>query len=333
MPPSSAGRRPSSTWRSITARSRSGSIGGLVTWARPGGDDPSTGRSIRARAGVGVSSPMLQSGSLAVEDHRPDVEPGALGIQPGHVAQLRRGGRTRPGRRVPDDRSVGERRRGRVAAARTGGGSRSSPRRPRGSPPGAGRRASISPGPSRPSRAVSADAIGTAPASEAAATSRSRVTAKASGRSPFRSTMAPTRRPSPKTSAAGSVPRREEAGRPARERAGQRVAGRPQRRRFGDQRQQRRLEAPAGRDEQLERLVERQRVGARRRQERAGRDEALAGRPSDPERIGRPAARPARGSPRTVLISPLWAIAPERLGQPPGRDGYSSRSAGGRPRG
>ena len=33
IPPSSAGRRPSSIWRSITARSRSGSIGGLVTCA------------------------------------------------------------------------------------------------------------------------------------------------------------------------------------------------------------------------------------------------------------------------------------------------------------
>ena len=57
------GRRPSSTRRSITIRSRSGSIAGFVTWANAWRRWSATGRSRRARPGVGVSSPMLQSGS------------------------------------------------------------------------------------------------------------------------------------------------------------------------------------------------------------------------------------------------------------------------------
>ena len=48
---------------SMTARSRSGSIGGFVTWANDWRRWSATGRSTRASPGVGVSSPMLQSGS------------------------------------------------------------------------------------------------------------------------------------------------------------------------------------------------------------------------------------------------------------------------------
>ena len=64
-PPSSAGRRPSSTRRSMTIRSRSGSIAGFVTWANAWRRWSATGRSRRPRPAVGVSSPMLQSGSWA----------------------------------------------------------------------------------------------------------------------------------------------------------------------------------------------------------------------------------------------------------------------------
>ena len=64
-PPSSAGRRPSSTRRSITTRSRSGSMAGLVTWANAWRRWSATGRSRRPRPAVGVSSPMLHSGSCA----------------------------------------------------------------------------------------------------------------------------------------------------------------------------------------------------------------------------------------------------------------------------
>ena len=62
-PPRSAGRRPSSTRRSITIRSRSGSMAGFVTWANAWRRWSATGRSSRPRPGVGVSSPMLHNGS------------------------------------------------------------------------------------------------------------------------------------------------------------------------------------------------------------------------------------------------------------------------------
>ena len=55
------GARP--TRQSTTARSRSESMGGLVTCAKAWRRRSVTGRSVRASAGVGVSSPMLQSGS------------------------------------------------------------------------------------------------------------------------------------------------------------------------------------------------------------------------------------------------------------------------------
>ena len=66
-----------------------------------------------------------------------------------------------------------------------------------------GSTSSSSPGPSRPRRTVSDALNGTAPASDATATSRSRVTANAAGRNPFRSTSTPTCRPSANTIAAG----------------------------------------------------------------------------------------------------------------------------------
>ena len=205
-----------------------------------------------------------------------------------------------------------------ASGRQSGAAPRSSPRRPRGPPRGAGRRAAARrdradrAGPSRHA------ASGTAPASDAAATSRSAVTANASGRSPFRSTSAPTRRPSPKTSAAGPSHGARNPATRRRERAGQRMAERPQRRRLRDERQERGLEAPAGRDEELERLVERQRVGPVGRQQRPGLEQPPAAPP------GPPWASPAR--PRTcsrfvriVLISPLCAIE---------RNGWASRHSG-----
>ena len=173
IPPRSGARRPSSTRRSITARSRSGSIGGFVTWANAWRRWSVTGRSIRARAGVGVSSPMLQSGSRAsttivrMSSRARSASRPARWRTAGLVA-----GRSRPaaGRRPPDGtvrrRRSGARAGGRRSptgarpAATTGGGSRSSPRRPRGSPRGAGRRAGSRPardgrgGRSRPPRSA-----------------------------------------------------------------------------------------------------------------------------------------------------------------------------------
>ena len=72
------------------------------------------------------------------------------------------------------------------------------------------------------------------------------------------------------------------------------------------------------RDEQLERLVERQRVRAVRREERAGLDQPTGRRSGAPSGS---AARPRTCSrlPRTVLISPLWASA---------RNGWASPHVG-----
>ena len=114
-PPSSAGRRPSSTARSMTARSRSGSIGGFVTWANAWRRWSATGRSSRPWPGVGVSSPMLQSGSCPSSGHRLDVLAEALGVEPGQVAQ---GGRGGIGTAAGSERSAGEGRPGPLGVGR-----------------------------------------------------------------------------------------------------------------------------------------------------------------------------------------------------------------------
>ena len=178
-PPSSGGRRPSSTRRSMTARSRSGSIGGLVTWANAWRRWSATGRSSAAAAGRRRVVAHAPERLVALERHRPDVEAGALGVEAGEVAQRRRGRRPRPcgqrrsarpasgGRRGPVAWRVVDRQRApRAARLRLGvledraarPGRRGAARRARG-----GRA-----GPSRPA------ASGTAPASDATATSRSR---------------------------------------------------------------------------------------------------------------------------------------------------------------
>ncbi len=197
--PRSGLRRPSSTERSITMRSRSGSMAGLVTCANDWRRWSTTGRSSRASAGVGVSSPMLQSGSW-----------------PSRAMVLM-------SRRIRSASSPASQRvRGAVRAVetasksswktcrRSAGGDAASPlRRPR---LGAmcrtatflasasvriacsrGSTTNIWPGPSRSRSAVSAAAIGTAPASDAAATRRSVVTVMAAGRKPLRSSITPTR--------------------------------------------------------------------------------------------------------------------------------------------
>ena len=79
-------------------------MAGLVTWANAWRRWSATGRSSRPRPGVGVSSPMLQSGSWRLERHRLDVEPGALGVEAGEIAHdvvacgrlVRRGAARRP---------------------------------------------------------------------------------------------------------------------------------------------------------------------------------------------------------------------------------------------
>ena len=159
---------------------------------------------------------------------------------------------------------------------------------------------------------------GTAPASDATATSRSRVTAKAAGRRPLRSTSAPTRRPSANTIAAGPSHGARKPGRPPPERrdvgmrrAAQRRAPR------GSPSSSAGVEVPAGRRQQLERLVERQRVGAVRRQQRAGREQRRAAIPVAAGSAGPAADLLAVAADRVDLA--VVGDRAERLGEPPDR--------------
>ena len=67
-----------------------------------------------------------------------------------------------------------------------------------------------------------------------------------------------------------AIPGRQHPGRPAPERGDVRMRSSPQSDRLGDGREQRRSEIPAGRREQLQALVERQRIRAIGREQRAG---------------------------------------------------------------
>ena len=257
---------------------------------------------------------------VALERHRLDVEPGALGVEAGEVAQDVVGRRRRR-------RATGRRRRRAIRSSydRSGGvvdraargAPRPWPRRPRGSPAGPARPGAARPGPSRPRRTVSAALNGTAPASEATATSRSRVTAKAAGRSPLRSTSAPTRRPSAKTIAAGPS---HGARKPAVRRRSVATCGCGARRsaeRLGDRGQQGGGQGPAGRRQEFERLVERERVGAVRRTG-AARRPAAPRAIAELRRVGRSAADLLAIAADRVDLAVVGDRA-ERLGEPPDR--------------
>ena len=91
----------------------------------------------------------------------------------------------------------------------------------------------------------------------------------------------------------GPIPRREEAGRAAAQRGDVRVRGATEPECLGDRRQQGGGQGPAGRGQELERLVERERIGAVGGQERAGGEEGpgdLGGRG-----VRRSVRGPARG--------------------------------------
>ena len=92
------------------------------------------------------------------------------------------------------------------------------------------------------------------------------------------------------------VPRREEPGGPAAERRDVRMRRATERQRLGDRGEQGRRQLPAGRHQQLERLVERERVGAVGREQRAGGQEVGRDRPrTEVARSGRGPARGCRG--------------------------------------
>ncbi len=254
---------------------------------------------------------------MALEGHRPDVETGALGVETGQVAQRRRG---RPGRR---DRRSGVL--GQVEMA--GPWSVRSPRAAKDV------RLRLDVLEDRPTTRVYQQELARTEAASPdhliglerhrPGLGRGRDQPIGGHREGHRAQPVPIdeRADSPTVAEddrGRPVPRRDEPGHPAPERSHEGVPGHAQRRRLRDEREQRGIEAPAGQDEQLERLVERERVGAVRGEKRAGLAQTCRDRSG---RSARSAARPRTCSrfPRTVLISPLWASE---------RKGWASRQSG-----
>ena len=215
--------------------------------------------------------------------------------------------------------SVGARAAGGAAAARCGprtsggrrrgsgacGAPRPSPRRPRGSPGGRARR-----GAARPAEATTPDGLGGAERHGAGLGGDRHEPVAWSPRRPPAAARSIDQRPDPlavgEDDRGGPIPRREEAGRAAAQRGDVRVRGATEPERLGDRRQQGGGQGPAGRGQELERLVER-RANRSRRRTGAGRRRGGA------RAISEVAASPLRPRtcsrlPRTVLISPLWAI-------------------------
>ncbi len=113
----------------------------------------------------------------------------------------------------------------------------------------------------------------------------------------------------------GAVPRGDEAGGPPPQRGHVGVRRPAQAERLRDGREEGRAEIPAGGHEELEELVERLRVGARLTDERTGRGE-LGGR--GPGRVGGPAANLRAVAADGVDLA-VVGDRPERLRQSPGR--------------
>ncbi len=261
----SGARRPRSTVRSITMRSRSGSMAGLVTWAKLWRRWSATGRSrcdVARRRRVVAHAPERL---VRLEGHGLDVQPLPLGIEAGDPAggqracaslaprsAARQDPSGHPGG-VTTWRRLSARTVERAASSRAWRSWRMTWR--------STSTTMISPGPRRRRSTVSAASMGMAPPSEAAATRPDAVTVTESGRRPLRSSMAPTRVPSLKHSAAGPSQGASKPGGAPSEcvQLGHHV--RAQAGGVGDGHQQRRVQAPAGSHEELERLVQGQRVG------------------------------------------------------------------------
>ena len=252
---------------------------------------------------------------VALERHRLDVESVSLRVQPGEIAHAvverrprldlvdrRLGGSSWIGR---GSSWIGRCRRTRAFASVSSRIDRRS-----------GSTSSISPGPSRPRRTVSAAGNGTAPASDASATSRSRVTANAAGRSPLRSTRAPTRRPSAKTIAAGPS---HGASIPAVRRRSVATCGCGARRSpsaSGIAASSAGASSQPVVVEQLQALVQRQRIGAVRREQRAGVEQV---RGDGAPRLDRGAAADLLAIATDRVDLTVMRDRTERLREPPDR--------------
>ena len=160
-------------------------------------------------------------------------------------------------------------------------------------------------------RTISAGSSGTAPASDASATTLSSVTAQAAGRSPLRSSSVPTRRPSLNTNAAGPS---QGAMKPAIRRRNAATAGCGVRRSDGASGTSASSAAsgdqPVATSSSSASSSERESDTSGESRGPAARSRSAAAR----RRLGIPGsdARPRSASrlPRTVLISPLWATNP-----------------------
>ena len=144
MPPSRAGRRPSSTRRSMTIRSRSGSIAGLVTWAKAWRRWSATGRSTPGATGRRRVVAHAPQRLVRLERHRLDVEPWPARhrARPGAEA---RAACARPWRRDRGLEAILVDRARRVVDRQAGGGRGAWRRRPRGSRDGPARRGAADP--------------------------------------------------------------------------------------------------------------------------------------------------------------------------------------------
>ena len=256
---------------------------------------------------------------VALESHRPDVEPGVLGVEAGEEPQVRRpsAGPSRtsdessspaPGRRGPVRGAswIGRRRR-RCAFASTS--SRTSPR--------AGSTRNSSPGPSRPRRTVSSggerDRAGLGADRDepvAGHRERGRAGARSGRRSPRPAGRRRRRSPRARPTARGSRRSGGEAPRPA----GAARAGGPAPRaspsgaRCRDpSRSRRAARGASSSDCESEPSADRSGPAA----DELGRQPLRRSRPARPRTWAR--------LPRTVLISPLWAIE---------RNGWASRQVG-----
>ena len=315
-PPSSAGRRPSSTRRSMTARSRSGSIGGFVTWANDWRRWSAIGRSIRPRPGVGVSSPMLHSGSWPSSAI---VLMSSRAFSAWRPARNRRSdGVAGPASGSDDSSSPGR--------VRVGGARRVVDRQP---PEQMGLCLGLEdePTPRFDQEQLARSEPATADRPFGRERDRARLARdcnepivrdrEGSGPEP----VAIGDRPDPpavtEDDGRWAVPGGEEAGRPTTERRDMRMRRSPQRERLGHRREQGRTEVPAGRDQELEHLVERLGVRAVGRHERTRAEEVadVVGRGG--HAIVGPAVDLGTVAADGVDLA-VVGDRPERLGKPPG---------------
>ena len=199
MTASVEGRGPSIVATDMTSRSRRWSMAGFVTCAKRWRRYVESGRARPARGAMAESSPIEYTGSCPVWASGRNIAFRSSRVYPWRTWRASRAS-TGAGTGAPGSRATV------LSSTHAPYGRRAASSRRRSAPvrkPWSGSTVRMPPGPRRPRRTVTPSGRGTAPASEATATSPSPHTATRSGRSPFRSRLAPQLRPSEKHSAAG----------------------------------------------------------------------------------------------------------------------------------